>query len=108
MRLRCGGLESRILAAFAPGISHKKHGPIALTEPGTAAGRDPFSGDGDELSWQNAHVSGEDADTIRRLPDELSKPTFAQNQQKNFISLLGIRAVSDVNYARALGPYAAA
>lgn len=47
----------------------------------------------------------EDADTIRRLPDELSKPTFTQAQHKNFISLLGIRAFSDVNYARALGLY---
>ncbi len=48
----------------------------------------------------------EDADTIRRLPDELGKPTFTQAQHKNFISLLGIRAFSDVNYARALGLYA--
>jgi hypothetical protein len=48
----------------------------------------------------------EDADTVRRLPDELSKPTFTQTQHKNFISLLGIRAFSDVNYARALGLYA--
>ncbi len=48
----------------------------------------------------------EDADTIRRLPDELSKPTFTQSQHKNFISLLGIRAFSDVNYARALGLFA--
>lgn len=48
-------------------------------------------------------LSVEDADTIRRLPDELSKPTFSQGQQKNFINLLGIRAFSDVNYARALG-----
>lgn len=45
----------------------------------------------------------EDADTIRRLPDELSKPTFTRAQHKNFISLLGIRAFTDVNYARALG-----
>ncbi|MGH9560144.1 MAG: fibronectin type III domain-containing protein [Terracidiphilus sp.] len=49
----------------------------------------------------------EDADTIRRLPDELSKPTFTQTQHKNFISLLGIRAFSDVNYAQALGLYTA-
>ena len=48
----------------------------------------------------------EDADTIRRLPDELSKPTFTQSQHQNFISLLGVRAFSDVNYARALGLYA--
>ena len=48
----------------------------------------------------------EDADTIRRLPDELGKPTFTQAQHQNFISLLGIRAFSDVNYARALGLYA--
>jgi len=60
-------------------------------------------GDGAAL----AALPVEDADTIRRLPDELSKPTFTQNQQQNFISLLGIRAFSDVNYARALGLFAA-
>ncbi len=39
----------------------------------------------------------EDADTIRRLPDELGKPSFTQSQHQNFIGLLGIRAFSDVN-----------
>ncbi len=48
----------------------------------------------------------EDADTIRRLPDELGKPMFTQSQHQNFIGLLGIRAFSNVNYARALGLYA--
>ena len=48
----------------------------------------------------------EDADTIRRLPDVLGKPQANEKQQQNFINLLGLRAFSDLNFARALGLYA--
>ncbi len=48
----------------------------------------------------------EDADTIKRLPDVLGKPQANEKQQQNFINLLGLRAFSDLNFARALGLYA--
>ena len=48
----------------------------------------------------------EDADTIKRLPDVLGKPQANEKQQQNFINLLGLRAFSDPNFARALGLYA--
>jgi len=48
----------------------------------------------------------EDADTIKRLPDVLGKPQANEKQQQNFINLLGLRALSDLNFARALGLYA--
>jgi hypothetical protein len=48
----------------------------------------------------------EDADTIKRLPDVLGKPQANEKQQRNFINLLGLRAFSDLNFARALGLYA--
>lgn len=50
-----------------------------------------------------AALSVEDADTIKRLPDALSKPPENAKQQRNFVNLLGLRAFSDVNFARALG-----
>jgi hypothetical protein len=48
----------------------------------------------------------EDADTIKRLPDVLGKPQANEKQQQNFINLLGLRAFSDLDFARALGLYA--
>ncbi|MGA2888565.1 MAG: fibronectin type III domain-containing protein [Terracidiphilus sp.] len=48
----------------------------------------------------------EDADTIRRLPAVLAAPAQNKKQQRNLINLLGLRAFSDLNYARALGLYA--
>ena len=48
----------------------------------------------------------EDADTIKRLPDVLGKPQANEKQQQNFINLLGLRALSELNFARALGLYA--
>ena len=48
----------------------------------------------------------EDTDTIKRLPDVLGKPQANEKQQQNFINLLGLRAFSDLNFARALGLYA--
>jgi len=48
----------------------------------------------------------EDGDTIKRLPDVLGKPQANEKQQQNFINLLGLRAFSDLNFARALGLYA--
>ena len=49
----------------------------------------------------------EDADTIRRLPDELGKPhVHAEVSSKTSSACSGMRAFSDVNYARALGLYA--
>lgn len=47
----------------------------------------------------------EDADTIKRLPEVLGKPQANQKQQLNFINLLGLRAFSDLDFARALGLY---
>jgi hypothetical protein len=52
-----------------------------------------------------AALSIEDADTIRRLPDVLGKPAANEKQQSNFINLLGLRAFSDQDFARALGLY---
>ncbi|SPE31124.1 exported hypothetical protein [Candidatus Sulfotelmatomonas gaucii] len=48
----------------------------------------------------------EDADTIKRLPDVLGKPQSNEKQQRNFTNLLGLRAFSDLDFARALGLYA--
>lgn len=52
-------------------------------------------------------LSVEDADTIRKLPTVLSKPAANDKQQRNLINLLGLRAFSDPDYARALGLFAA-
>lgn len=48
-------------------------------------------------------LSVEDADAIRRLPAVLNKPVDNPKQQRNLISLLGLRAFSEPDYARALG-----
>jgi hypothetical protein len=48
----------------------------------------------------------EDADTIKRLPDVLGKPQANEKQQQNFVNLLGLRAFSDLDFARGLGLYA--
>ncbi len=51
-------------------------------------------------------LSVEDADTIRNLPSVLDKPAANAKQQQNLINLLGLRAFSNPNYARALGLFA--
>lgn len=51
-------------------------------------------------------LSVEDADTIRKLPTVLNQPAANERQQRNFVNLLGLRAFSDPNYARALGLFA--
>ena len=48
-------------------------------------------------------LSLEDADAIRKLPAALAKPDMSPAQRKQLINILGMRAFSDPNYARALG-----
>ena len=47
-------------------------------------------------------LSIEDADSIRQLPAVLAKPVVTTKQQ-NLINILGLRAFSEPNFARALG-----
>ncbi len=47
-------------------------------------------------------LSVEDADAIRHLPDVLSKPSGSP-QQKQLANIIGLRALTDPSYARALG-----
>jgi len=49
-------------------------------------------------------LSVEDADAIRRLSDVLAKPA-ATPQRKQLFNIIGLRAMTDPSYARALGIY---
>jgi hypothetical protein len=62
----------------------------------------PRIGIGDPVALQSLSV--EDADSVRRLPDVLTKPA-ATPQQKQLFNIIGLRALTDPAYARALGLY---
>jgi len=62
----------------------------------------PHIGIADPTALQSLSV--EDADAIRRLPEVLAKPSATQ-QHKQLFNIIGLRALTDTAYARALGIY---
>jgi hypothetical protein len=84
---------------FPPGLQWPAGGWRVTDSAGKVVAPHVAMGDAAAL----AALSVEDADTIRRLPDVLNKPPDNAKQQRNLVNLLGLRAFSDVNFARALG-----
>ena len=84
---------------FPPGLQWPAGGWRVTDSAGKVVAQHVAMGDAAAL----AALSVEDADTIRRLPDVLNKPPDNAKQQRNLVNLLGLRAFSDVNFARALG-----
>ncbi len=48
-------------------------------------------------------LSAADADAVRKLPQTLASPADNPNRRKNLLNILGLRAFSEPDYARALG-----
>ena len=84
---------------FPPGLQWPAGGWRVTDSAGKVVAQHVAMGDAGAL----AALSVEDADTIRRLPDVLNKPPDNAKQQRNLVNLLGLRAFSDLNFARALG-----